>query len=152
MTTIIHAVSTPCAGQHDQPLEQAGDQFDQDTLTATAESIVRDILQIVAASRIDDDARAAFCDWIVDAWLSLPTAQRIEQLCQAAGFAGPVDPETLKCRVDELHATLAAQWRELAECHEQIATLRAAGQAITATWEQGDLAYAVRRLAALVPK
>ena len=58
----------------------------------------------------------------------------------------------MKCRVDELHATIAAQRRELAQCHEHIATLRAAGQAITATWEQGDLAYAVRHLAALLPR
>ena len=37
---------------------------------------MRDILQIVTAGRIDDDARAAFRDWIVDAWLTLPTAVR----------------------------------------------------------------------------
>ena len=83
--------------------------FDLDTVTLTADSIVRDILQIVAAGRIDDDARAAFRDWIVDAWLALPTALQIEQLCQAAGFASVVDPVTLKARIDELHATLAAQ-------------------------------------------
>ena len=152
MTTIIHAVTTPCAQQSGGSLDQTSDQIDRDTLTATAESIVRDILQIVTAGRIDDDARAAFRDWIVDAWLALPTAQQMEQLCQAAGFAGPVDPETMKCRVDELHATIAAQRRELAHCHEQIATLRAASQAITATWQQGDLAYAVRHLAALLPR
>ena len=79
--------------------------FDLDTITLTAESIVRDILQLVAAGRIDDDARAAFRDWIVDAWLALPTAVQMEQLCQAAGFASVVDPVTLKARVDELHAT-----------------------------------------------
>ena len=126
--------------------------FDLDTVTLTAESIVRDILQIVAAGRIDDDARAAFRDWIVDAWLALPTAVQMEQLCQAAGFASVVDPVTLKARIDELHATIAAQRQELAQCHEHLAMLHAAGQAIAATWEQGDLAYAVRRLAALIPK
>ena len=152
MPTIIHAVTVPCAQQHGVPLDQASDQIDRDTLTATAESIVRDILQIVAAGRIDDDARAAFRDWIVDAWLTLPTAQQMEQLCQAAGFAGLVDADPMKCRVDELHATIAAQRRELAQGHEHIATLRTASQAITATWEQGDLAYAVRHLAALLPR
>ena len=67
MTTIIHAVTVPCAQQSGGSLDQASDQIDRDTLTATAESIVRDILQIVTAGRIDDDARAAFRDWIVDA-------------------------------------------------------------------------------------
>lgn len=126
--------------------------FDLDTVTLTAESIVRDILQIVAAGRIDDDARAAFRDWIVDAWLALPTAVQIEQLCQAAGFASVVDPDTLTARIDELHHTLAAQRQELAQYHERLALLNAAGQAIAAMWEQGDLAYAVRRLTALLPK
>ncbi len=79
--------------------------LDLDTVTLTADSIVRDILQLVAAGRIDDDARAAFRDWIVDAWLALPTAIQMEQLCQAAGFASVVDPVTLKARIDELHAT-----------------------------------------------
>ena len=126
--------------------------FDLDTVTLTADSIVRDILQIVAAGRIDADARAAFRDWIVDAWLALPTAMQIEQLCQAAGFASVVDPDTPKTRLDELHHTLAAQRQELAQCHERLAWLNAAGQAIVAVWEQGDLAYAVRHLAALLPK
>jgi len=126
--------------------------FDLDTITLTADSIVRDILQIVAAGRIDDNACAAFRDWIVDAWLALPTVMQIEQLCQAAGFGSVVDPNTLKARVDELHHTLAAQRQELAQCHERLALLNAAGQSIVASWEQGDLAYAVRRLAALTPK
>lgn len=126
--------------------------FDLDTVTLTAESIVRDILQIVAAGRIDYDACAAFRDWIVDAWLALPTAMQLEQLCQAAGFASVVDPATLKARVDELHTTIAEQLHELRQCHERLALLNAAGQAIVDTWEQGDLAYAVRHLAALVPK
>ena len=126
--------------------------FDLDTLTLTADSIVRDILQIVAAGRIDDDARAAFRDWIVDAWLALPTAVQLEQLCQAAGFASVVAPATLKARLDELRDTLAGLRQELAQAHERLALLNAAGQAIVATWDQGDLAYVVRRLAALTPK
>ena len=126
--------------------------FDLETITLTAESIVRDILQIVAAGRIDDDARAAFRDWIVDAWLALPTAVQMEQLCQAAGFRGLVDADTLLRRVGELRSAIASQQQELAQCHEHLAMLHAAGQAIAATWEQGDLAYAVRRLTALIPK
>lgn len=133
-------------------LDQDGGQFDLDTVMRTAESIVQDILLIVSAGRIDDDARAAFRDWIADALLAQPTAQYVDQLCRAAGFVGPVAAETLKARIDELHTTIAAQTRELAQCHERIATLHSAGQTITATWERGDLACAVRRLAALLPK
>ncbi len=126
--------------------------FDLDTATQTAESIVRDILQLVAAGRIDDDARAAFCSWIVDAWLALPTAESIDQLCRAAGFAGPVSPDTMRERVNEVHHTIAAQLQELGQCYERLAVLHAAGQAIVNVWEQGDLAYAVRRLVALLPR
>ena len=58
----------------------------------------------------------------------------------------------MKSRVDELHATIAGLRQELAQCHERLALLHSAGQAITATWEHGDLAFAVRHLAALLPK
>jgi hypothetical protein len=113
---------------------------------------VHDIVQLVAAGRSDDDARAAFRDWIVDAWLALPTAEHIDQLCRAAGFTGPVSPDLMRQRVDELHHTIAAQLRELGQCHERLAVFQAASQSIVAVWEQGDLAFAVRRLAALLPK
>jgi hypothetical protein len=126
--------------------------FDPDTITQTVESIVHDIMQIVAAGRIDDDARAAFRDWIVDAWLALPTAEHLDQLCRAAGFAGPVSADLMRQRVDELHHTIAAQLHELGQCHERLAMFQTAGQSLVTAWEQGDLAYAVRRLAALLPK
>jgi hypothetical protein len=42
--------------------------------------------------------------------------------------------------------------RELSQCYERLALLQAAGQAVLTTWEGGDLAYAVRHLAALLPK
>lgn len=126
--------------------------FDLDTISQTAEAIVRDIMQLVAAGRIDEDARLAFRDWIVDAWLTLPTAEHIDQLCRAAGFAGPVAPDTLRQRVAELQHTIAAQLHELGLCHERLAMFQTASQSIVTVWEQGDLAYAVRRLAALLPK
>ena len=143
----------PIGGQapDGSPVE-SGEPFDLDSVTQTADSIVRDILQIVAAGRVDDDARAAFSDWIVDAWLALPTAAWVDQLCRAAGFAGPVTPDVMQAHVDELRATLAGLRQELAQCHERLALLHAVGQDIAAVWEQGDLAYAVRRLAALLPK
>ncbi len=137
--------------QH-RPTPTDAQSFDLDTVIQTAESIVQDILQIVAAGRVDQDARDAFCNWIVDAWLALPTAEQIDQLCHAAGFAGPVTPDTMRQRIDELHQTIEAQLRELSQCYERIAVLHATGQTICSVWEQGDLAYAVRRLAALLPK
>ena len=128
--------------------------FDLDTITQTAESIVHDTgtVQIVVAGRIDEDVRRAFRDWIVDAWLTLPTAEQVDQLCRAAGFAGPVSPDLMQQRVDELHHTIGAQLHELGQCYERLAVWQATGQAIVTVWEQGDLAYAVRRLAALLPK
>ena len=126
--------------------------FDLDTISQTAESIVQDILQIVVAGRVDQDARDAFCNWIVDAWLALPPAEQIDQLCRAAGFAGPVPAEVMRQRVDELHRTIGEQLKELGQCYERLAVLHATVQALLTTWEQGDLAYAVRRLAALLPK
>jgi hypothetical protein len=126
--------------------------FDRDTITQTAESIVHDIMQIVAAGRIDEDARLAFRDWIVDAWLALPTAEHIDQLCRAAGFAGPVSSDVMRQRFDDLQHTIAAQLHELGQCHERLAMFHTASQTIVTVWEQGDLAYAVRRLAALLPK
>lgn len=126
--------------------------FDLDTVKGTAESIVRDIMQIVAAGRIDEEARLAFRDWIVDAWLALPTSEHIDQLCRAAGFTGPVSPDVMRQRVDELHHTIAAQLHELGQCHERLAMFQAASQSIIVVWEQGDLAYAMRHLATLLPK
>ena len=113
---------------------------------------MHDIVQIVAAGRIDQDARDAFRSWIVDAWLALPTAEQVDQLCRAAGFAGPVSADLMRQRVDELHHTIGAQLHELGQCYERLAVWQATGQAIVSVWEQGDLAYAVRRLAALLPK
>ena len=133
-------------------LDQDGGHFDLDTVRHTAESIVRDMMLIVSAGRVDDDAQAAFCDWITDALLAQPTAHYIEQLCRSAGFAGPVEPALMKSRVDELHTTIAGLRQKLVQCHERLALVQSAGQAITATWEHGDLAYAVRQLAALLPK
>ena len=77
-----------------RPTPSDAPTFDLDTITQTAESIVHDIVQLVAAGRVDQDARDAFCNWIVDAWLTLPTAEQIDQLCRAAGFAGPVSADT----------------------------------------------------------
>ena len=48
--------------------------------------------------------------------------------------------------------TIAAQRHELGQCHERLAMFQTAVQSIVTVWEQGDLAYAVRRLAALLPK
>ncbi len=137
--------------QH-RPTPADAPPFDLETVTQTAESIVQDIMQIVAAGRVDQDARDAFCSWIVDAWLALPAAEHVEQLCRAAGFAGPVSADVMRQRIDGLHQTLGAQLQELSQCYERIAVLHATGQALLTTWEQGDLAYAVRRLAALLPK
>ena len=58
----------------------------------------------------------------------------------------------MRQRVDELHHTIGAQLHELGQCYERLAVWQATGQAIVSVWEQGDLAYAVRRLAALLPK
>jgi hypothetical protein len=140
--------------QHRPTLFSDTPSFDLETVTQTAESIVHDTgtVQIVATGRVDQDARDAFCSWIVDAWLALPTAEHISQLCQAAGFSGVVSTEVMRHRIDELHQTIGAQLRELSQCYERIAVLHATGQALLATWEQGDLAYAMRRLAALLPK
>jgi hypothetical protein len=126
--------------------------FDLETLNRTADALVRDIMQLVAAGRVDEAARLTFRDWIVDAWLALPTAEHIDQLCRAAGFVGPVDAETMRQRVAELQHTIEAQLQELGQCYERLALLHAASEAICTAWEQGDHAYAVRHLAALLPK
>ena len=135
-----------------RPTPSDAPPFDLDTVSQTAESIVHDILQLVAAGRVDQAARDAFGSWIVDAWLTLPTAEQVDQLCRAAGFSGPVTADTMRQRVDELHHTIGAQLHELGQCYERLAVWQATGQAIVSVWEQGDLAYAVRRLAALLPK
>jgi hypothetical protein len=122
-----------------------------DTIMSTAEAIVRDIVQVVRAGRLDHDAQSAFQNWIVEALLAQPTMYQIDQLCRAAGFAGPVDVTTLKSRMDELHATIGGLMRELSECATQRAALYTAGQIIVDHWVQGDLAQAVRTLAALLP-
>jgi hypothetical protein len=135
-----------------RPIPSDPQAFDLDTVTQTAAAIVQDIVQLVAAGRVDQAARDAFCSWIVDAWLTLPTAEQVDQLCRAAGFSGPVTADAMRQRVDELHHTISAQLHELGQCYERLAVWQATGQAIVAVWEQGDLAYVVRRLAALLPK
>ncbi len=152
MTHEIDLATLLALPQHRQTSPSDAPSFDRDTITQTAESIVQDIMQIVAAGRVDEDARLAFRDWIVDAWLALPTAEHIDQLCRAAGFAGPVSPDLMRQRVDELHHTISAQLHELGQCHERLAMFHTAGQSLVTVWEQGDLAFAVRRLAALLPK
>ena len=118
----------------------------------TVESIVQDILHAAAAGPIDDRTRAAFCDRIVDAWLALPTAAHIQALCRAAGFAGPVDADTMQARVEELHATIGAQLHDLGRWTRRYAGLRVAAQAVVDTWARGALAEAVQQLTALIPK
>ena len=150
-----------------RPTPSDAPPFDLDTVSQTAEAIVHDIVQLVAAGRVDQAARDAFGSWIVDAWLTLPTAEQVDQLCHAAGLpmsdrvlcgrwatgaAGPVSADLMRQRVDELHHTIGAQLHELGQCYERLAVWQATGQAIVSVWEQGDLAYAVRRLAALLPK
>lgn len=152
MTHEIDLATLLALPQHRRTSPSDAPPFDRDTITRTAESIVHDIMQIIAAGRSDEDARLAFCDWIVDAWLALPTAEYIDQLCRAAGFAGPVSADIIRQRVDELQHTIAAQLHELGQCHERLAMFHTASQTIVTVWEQGDLAYAVRRLAALLPK
>ena len=126
--------------------------FDLDSLYETAELLVRDILQAATAEHLDDRTRAVFCERIVNAWLALPTAAHVERLCRAAGFASAVDPDTLKARVDELHATNHALLHELQRWSQRYAVLRTAAQAVVETWERGALAEAVQQLAALIPK
>jgi hypothetical protein len=121
MTHEIDLATLLALPQHRQASPTDAPPFDLDTVTQTAESIVHDILQIVAAGRIDEDARTAFRDWIVDAWLALPTAEHIDQLCRAAGFAGPVSSDVMRQRFDELQHTIAAQLHELGQCHERLA-------------------------------
>jgi len=123
-----------------------------DTIMRTAETLVQNIMQYVRAGRYDADAQAAFTNWISEALLAQPTTQQIDQLCRAAGFAGPVDPATMKQRVDDLHATNSGLRREWSACAARYAVLCEAAQIIIACWEQGDLAQAVRRVAALLPK
>ncbi len=123
-----------------------------DTVVRTAESIVHDILMYATVGRVDDDAQAAFRDWIVEAMLTQPTARQIDALCRAAGFAGPVNVETMTSRIDQLHETIDRQMHELSQRTTHIHTLHAAGQAVIDNWEHGDLASAVRNLAALLPK
>jgi hypothetical protein len=123
-----------------------------DTIMGTAESIVRDIVQIVRAGRLDHDAQMAFQSWIVEALLLQPTTHQIDQLCRAAGFAGPVDVATMQQRIAELHATISGLQREWTICAAQRAVLYEVAQIIVVCWEQSDLAQAVRRLAMLLPR
>ena len=132
-------------------LDQTASNPDFETIVGTADSIVRDILQIVAAGRIDDDARAAFRDWIADAILLQPTTRQLDELCRAAGFAGLVDADTLKVRIDELHVTISRLMNELLERTTQVAALHTASQTVIDRWTHGDLAGSVRQLAALLP-
>ena len=133
-------------------LDQTASHPDLETIMASADLIVRDILQLAAAGRTNDDARAAFRDWIADAILTQPTLRQLDELCRAAGFAGLVDPDTLKARIDELHVTIGRLMTELLERTAQVAALHAASQTVIDRWTHGDLAGSVRQLAALVPQ
>ena len=122
-----------------------------DTIMRTAESIVRDIVQVVRAGHLDHDAQTAFQCWISEALLQQPTTHQIDLLCRAAGFAGPVDVDTMKQRVDTLQATINGLRRELSECITQCAALYSAGQTLVERWAHGELAQAVQTLATLLP-
>jgi hypothetical protein len=122
-----------------------------DTIMGTAQSIVRDIVQVVRAGHLDHDAQTAFQCWISEALLQQPTTHQIDRLCRAAGFSGPVDADIMKQRIDDLQATISGLRRELLECATQRAALHNAGQTIIERWEQGELAQAVRTLATLLP-
>ena len=132
-------------------LDQTASHADFDAIMTMAEAIVRDILQIVAAGRIDDDAQAAFRDWIVDAILMQPTTRQLDELCRAAGFTGLVDADTVKARIDELQITISRLMSELLERTTQVAALQAASQIVIDRWTHGDLAGSVRQLATLLP-
>jgi hypothetical protein len=121
------------------------------TIMGTAESIVRDIVQVVRAGHLDHDAQTAFQCWISEALLQQPTTQQIDRLCRAAGFAGPVDVDTMKQRVDALQAKINGVRRELSECITQRAALYSAGQTLVERWAHGELAQAVQTLATLLP-
>lgn len=122
-----------------------------DTIMSTAESIVRDIVQVVRAGHLEHDAQTAFQCWISEALLQQPTTHQIDLLCRAAGFAGPVNADTMKQRVDDLHATISGLRREWSECATQRAALHNAGQIIVNLWAQSELAQAVQALAVLLP-
>jgi hypothetical protein len=122
-----------------------------DTIMGTAESIVRDIVQVMRAGHLDHDAQAAFQNWISEALLLQPTTHQIDRLCRAAGFAGPVDADALKQRMDDLHATLSDLRRELSACATQRAALHSAGQMLVEHWAHSELAQAVQTLATLLP-
>ncbi len=135
-----------------------------DTIMGTAESIVRDIVQVVRAGHLDHDAQAAFQCWISEALLQQPTTHQIDQLCRAAGFAGPVDVDTMtpsgppplcgghgQQRIDDLQATNSGLRREWSECATQHAALQNAGQMLVERWAQSEFAQAVQALAALLP-
>ena len=117
----------------------------------TRAAFVRDIVQVVRAGHLDHDAQTAFQCWISEALLQQPTTQQIDRLCRAAGFAGPVDVDTMKQRVDALQATINGLRRELSECITQRAALYSAGQTLVERWAHGELAQAVQTLATLLP-
>ncbi len=119
-----------------------------DDIMRTAEALVRDILQYVRAGRYDEDAQAAFTNWISEALLAQSTTQQIDQLGRAAGL---VDTETMRARVEELHVTISRLMSEWSKCAAQWVALHEAAQVVVTRWEQGDLAHAVRNLAALLP-
>ncbi len=122
-----------------------------DTIMSTAESIVRDIVQVMRAGHLDHDAQTAFQCWISEALLQQPTTRQIDRLCRAAGFAGPVDVDTMKQRVDDLQGTISGLRRELSECATQRVALYNAGQILVERWAHAELTQAIQTLAALLP-
>ncbi len=122
-----------------------------DMIMSTAESIVRDIVQVVRAGHLDHDAQTAFQCWISEALLQQPTTRQIDLLCRAAGFTGPVDAETMRARVQDLQTTIGGLMRELSACATQRAALYGTGQIIVNLWAQSELTQAIQALATLLP-
>jgi hypothetical protein len=71
----------------------------------------------------DDAASAEIGDVLARLGAPAETLSQIEALCDAAGFAGLVDAETMRARIDELHATQAGCRQLILERTRQLAAL-----------------------------